>query len=61
MIPYTPASGCPFDPKDDFCCCETNCCWDECKLSLPPDNCLNNVSAVWEFDLAKGFWVAQGN
>ena len=62
-----PESGCPIGTNNDTlkssdtCCCGNECCWDECRLSYPPADCLNmkDYQALWKRDTQEGFWVAQ--
>ena len=60
-VPKIPEAGCPLHTsiKKETCCCKNDCCWNECASTIPPEDCLNNVSALWEFDLEKDVWVAQ--
>ena len=32
----------------DHCCCEGGCCWENCRMSNPPDDCLP-PGATWMF------------
>ena len=41
------------------CCCESQCCWNNCRLDTPPANCVDVVDAFWVNDTAKGIYVAQ--
>ena len=34
----------------DNCCCANGCCWSNCRLSNPPDDCLPS-GATWTFIL----------
>ena len=61
LIPEKGENGCPSGliELDNRCCCESQCCWQNCRLEEPPSNCLTEVNAVWVNDTAKGVLVAQ--
>ena len=61
LIPVKGESGCPsgLNELDKTCCCESKCCWHNCRMENPPTNCLTEVNAVWVNDTEKGVLVAQ--
>lgn len=42
-----------------MCCCEKNCCWNGCRLTNPPEDCLQGIDAFWMKDPRNKIWVAQ--
>ena len=61
LIPEKGDDGCPsgMNELDNRCCCESQCCWQNCRLENPPSNCLTEANAVWVNDTNKGVLVAQ--
>ena len=63
LIPDTHGDACPQGLQklkgSDKCCCESKCCWNNCRLDPPPANCLDGLDAVWVNDTVKGYYVAQ--
>ena len=49
----------PTDLWKNQCCCEADCCWDQCELSSPPTNCLQEVpNSKWIFNKNLGYHQA---
>ena len=44
---------------DGTCHCEDHCSWDLCRLTEPPDQCLQGTNSKWQWDDVKSAWVAQ--
>ena len=44
---------------EDFCCCESNCCWSRCTKSSPPVNCIQGIpNSQWIFNNQLGYFQA---
>ena len=44
---------------EDFCCCESGCCWNKCTFSSPPVNCLQGIpNTQWNFNGQLGYFQA---
>ena len=45
----------------DSCCCQANCCLDNCTISTPPNECLQNIpNSEWIFLKQLGYFRAIG-
>ena len=45
----------------DSCCCQANCCLDNCTISTPPNECLQNIpNSEWIFLKQLGYFRAVG-
>ena len=48
----------------ETCRCEEHCAWNLCRLTVAPDDCLQETNSEWQWDGVKNAWVArirQGN
>ena len=43
----------------EVCSCNEHCSWDLCKLSEPPEDCLQGTGAEWQWDDIKEAYIAQ--
>ena len=41
------------------CTCNDHCSWDLCRVSEPPDDCLQGTNSEWQWDNLKNAYVAQ--
>ena len=41
---------------EEFCCCGDECCWDICRWSQPPINCLPRLGTEWIHNELLGYY-----
>ena len=61
---FLPWGPCPENTKPawDTCCCFEGCCWDECWVDNPPEECLPNIPGLqWAKNEAKGYFTVVKN
>ena len=63
LIPRSSKGNCAEDKiyrtRFGACSCDTHCSWDQCRLFIPPNDCLLDTNSIWKWDNIKNAWVAQ--
>ena len=63
LIPRSSKGNCAegkiYRARFGACSCDTHCSWDQCRLFIPPYDCLLDTNSIWKWDNIKSAWVAQ--